>query len=77
MNFDPWKLLIGLMDFFSILLPGALMTYLLMGKVGMVVLGVRYLKLAGVQAWHACCSRAIECAPGLFCWAELRENRMN
>jgi hypothetical protein len=31
MNFDPQKLFIGLMDFFSILLPGALLTWLLMG----------------------------------------------
>lgn len=30
MNFDPQKFFIGLMDFFSILLPGALLTYLLM-----------------------------------------------
>ena len=34
MNFDPQKFFIGLMDFFSILLPGALLTYLLMGEVG-------------------------------------------
>jgi hypothetical protein len=56
-NFDPQKLFIGLMDFFSILLPGALLTYLLMGEVGPVVLGNRYDKLAyaeaGAQAWAA------------------------
>ena len=28
-NFEPQKFFIGLMDFFSILLPGALLTYLL------------------------------------------------
>jgi hypothetical protein len=33
MNFEPQKFFIGLMDFFSILLPGALLTYLLMGEV--------------------------------------------
>jgi hypothetical protein len=50
MNFDPQKFLIGLMDFFSILLSGALLTYFLMG-VGPVVLGDRYATLAGAQAW--------------------------
>jgi hypothetical protein len=39
MNFDPEKFFIGLMDFFSILLPGALLTWLLMGEVGTAVLG--------------------------------------
>jgi len=53
MNFDPQKFFIGLMDFFSILLPGALLTYLLMGNVGSVVLGDRYAALAGAQAWAA------------------------
>ena len=32
MNFDPQKLFVGLMDVFSILLPGALLTWLLMGE---------------------------------------------
>ena len=53
MNLDPQKLFIGLMDFFSILLPGALLTDLLMGEVGPVVLGDRYAKLDGAQAWAA------------------------
>ncbi|MFC3550086.1 NUDIX domain-containing protein [Lysobacter cavernae] len=53
MNFDPQKFFIGLMDFFSILLPGALLTWLLMGEVGPVVLGARYAKLDGAQAWAA------------------------
>lgn len=39
MNFDPQKLLIGLMEVFSILLPSALLTWLLMGEVGPAVLG--------------------------------------
>lgn len=51
MNFDPQKFFIGLMDFFSILLPGALLTYLLMGDVGPVVLGDRYQKLSSGEAW--------------------------
>lgn len=53
MNFDPQKFFIGLMDFFSILLPGALLTYLLMGEMGPVVLGDRYATLAGAEAWAA------------------------
>lgn len=53
MNFDPQKFFIGLMDFFSILLPGALLTWLLMGEVGPVVLEDRYAKLDGAQAWAA------------------------
>jgi 8-oxo-dGTP pyrophosphatase MutT (NUDIX family) len=53
MNLDPQKFFIGLMDFFSILLPGALLTYLLMGEVGPVVLGSRYGQLAGAESWAA------------------------
>jgi 8-oxo-dGTP pyrophosphatase MutT (NUDIX family) len=57
MNFEPQKFFIGLMDFFSILLPGALLTYLLMGDVGPVVLGDRYSTLAraeaGAESWAA------------------------
>lgn len=41
------------MDFFSILLPGALLAYLLMGEVGPVVLGDRYATLDGAEAWAA------------------------
>jgi hypothetical protein len=50
MNFEPQKLFIGLMDFFSILLPGSLLTWLLMGEVAPVVLGDRYANLAGAEA---------------------------
>jgi len=53
MNFEPQKLFIGLMDFFSILLPGALLTYLLMDHVGPWVLGDRYAKLASTEGWAA------------------------
>lgn len=45
MNFEPQKFFIGVMDFFSILLPGALLTYLLLGD--------RYSKLADANAWVA------------------------
>ena len=51
MNFELQKFFIGLMDFFSILLPGALFTYLMMDDVGPVVLGDRYARLAGTEAW--------------------------
>jgi hypothetical protein len=53
MNCDPQNFFIGLMDFFSIFLPGALLTYLLMGEVDPVVLGDRYASLAGAEAWAA------------------------
>ncbi|HTA42203.1 MAG TPA: NUDIX domain-containing protein [Bryobacteraceae bacterium] len=33
MNFEPEKFFVGLMDFFSILLPGGVLTFLLMGEV--------------------------------------------
>jgi hypothetical protein len=51
MNIDPQKFFIGLMDFFSILLPGAVLTFLFMDQIGPTVLGNRYpLRDAG-QAW--------------------------
>lgn len=52
MNFEPQNFFIGLMDFFSILLPGALLTFLLIGEAGPVVLGERYAKLVGVEAYR-------------------------
>lgn len=53
MNLDLQKFFIGLMDFFSILLPGALLTYLLMGEVGPAVLGDHYVNLEGAEGWAA------------------------
>jgi hypothetical protein len=53
MKFEPQKFFIGLMDFFSTLLPGALLTWLLMDEVGPAVLGDRYANLVGTQAWAA------------------------
>src|SRR5262245_39081011 len=49
MNFDPQKLFIGLMDFFSILLPGALLTCFVMGDAGPKVLRNRYPLPDGAQ----------------------------
>ena len=51
MDLDPQKFFIGLMDFFSILLPGALLTWLLMDDVGPLVVGENY--LPETQAWVA------------------------
>jgi 8-oxo-dGTP pyrophosphatase MutT (NUDIX family) len=52
MNFEPEKFFIGLMDFFSILLPGALLTYLLMDSAGPTILGaVQYKKLSSTPGW--------------------------
>jgi hypothetical protein len=45
-NFARQKFFIVLMDFFSMLLQSALLTWLLMGEVGPVMLGDRYAKLA-------------------------------
>ena len=53
MDFNPEKLFVGLMDFFSILLPGALLTFLLMIVVGSGVLGYQCFDLAGAQGWAA------------------------
>ena len=54
MSFEPQKFFIGLMDFFSILLPGALLTYMFMDEVGPFVLGcAKYEGLAGAQALAA------------------------
>lgn len=49
MNWDPQKLFIGLMDFFSILLPGALLTYLTMDQVAPVVISNR--SPEGAEGW--------------------------
>jgi ADP-ribose pyrophosphatase YjhB (NUDIX family) len=52
MNFEPQKLFIGLMDFFSILLPGALLIFLFQADVGPIVLGnSRYNELTGSIGW--------------------------
>jgi hypothetical protein len=65
-KFDPQKFFTGLMDFFSILLPGALLTYLLMGKVGPVVLGVVTPNLPAQKPGPSSFSRAIFSAPSAF-----------
>jgi ADP-ribose pyrophosphatase YjhB (NUDIX family) len=52
-NFDPQKLFIGLLDFFSILLPGALLTCLAMVVVGPIDLGPGFPKLDATSGWVA------------------------
>lgn len=66
MNCDMQKLFIGLMDLSLILLPGALLTYPLMGETGPAVLGDRYATLAGVQAWAALPLRQLSLRPPGF-----------
>ena len=51
MDFEPQKLFIGLIDFFSILLPGALLTYLFKDRAGPRIFGDHYYKLAGTEGW--------------------------
>jgi ADP-ribose pyrophosphatase YjhB (NUDIX family) len=51
MDFVPDKFFVGLFDFFSILLPGALLTYVLKGYVGPKLVGARYGELAGPEGW--------------------------
>ncbi len=53
MSFEPQKFFIGLIDFFSILLPGALLTYMLKDDMGPRLLGEGYLKLVGTEGWIA------------------------
>ena len=53
MNFDAQTFFVGLIDFFSIILPGALPTGLFMHEAGPVILGSRYRVLDGVEGWAA------------------------
>lgn len=51
MNVEPQKFYIGLIDFFSILLPGALLTYILKDDAGPIFLGDYYCELEGAEGW--------------------------
>ncbi len=53
MNFEPNKLFIGLVDFFSILLPGALFTFVTGGWLGSWFLGDAYDSLGETERWGA------------------------
>jgi ADP-ribose pyrophosphatase YjhB (NUDIX family) len=50
MNFEPQRFFVGLIDFFAVILPGALLTYVFMQPVGPGVLGDRFEKLGGAAA---------------------------
>lgn len=52
MSFEPEKFFIGLMDFFSILLPGAMLTYIVQDEAGPALLGPgRYAGIDGTEGW--------------------------
>ena len=51
MNFEPQKFFIGLMDFFSILLPGALLTYAVKDDVGAQLLKREFGTMGDAEAW--------------------------
>ena len=52
MNFEPQKFYIGVIEFFSILLPGAVLTYLARNTVGQLALGKEYWKhLHDTETW--------------------------
>ncbi len=51
MDFEPQKFFVGLVDFFSILMPGVVLTYLLKDTAGPWVLGTEYFSLHGAEAW--------------------------
>ena len=53
MSFEPQKFFIGLIDFFAIILPGALLTFLVKDKLGTYLLGWHYGDLTGTPAWVA------------------------
>lgn len=49
--FEPQKFFIGLMDFFSILLPGALLTYIVRDDLGPLLVGPGFATLSGTEGW--------------------------
>ena len=53
MSFEPQKFFIGLIDFFAIILPGALLTFLVKDKLGTYLLGWHYGELTGTPGWVA------------------------
>jgi 8-oxo-dGTP pyrophosphatase MutT (NUDIX family) len=53
MDFQPEKFFTGVTDFFSILLPGAVLTYSLQDAFGPLILGASYSRLGTTQGWAA------------------------
>lgn len=53
MNFDPKNFFVGLLDFFSVILPGALLTFLFKDSVGPWLLGEAFSSLTDTAGWVA------------------------
>jgi ADP-ribose pyrophosphatase YjhB (NUDIX family) len=51
MSFEPEKFFVGIIDFFAILMPGAVLTYLFKDAAGPVILGAGYCGLKGTEGW--------------------------
>ncbi len=51
MAVEPQKFFIGVIDLFSILLPGAVLTYLFQDQAGTLILGEKYSRLQGTEGW--------------------------
>lgn len=51
MDFEPQKLLVFLVDFFAILMPGAFLSYLFKDQVSEKIFGRPHLSLEGAEAW--------------------------
>jgi 8-oxo-dGTP pyrophosphatase MutT (NUDIX family) len=51
MSFEPEKFFVGIIDFFSILLPGAVLTYLFKNAVGPQLLGPEFGHLQSTEGW--------------------------
>lgn len=53
MDVEPQKFFIGVIDFFSILLPGAILTFAAKNKIGPLLFGSSYGELVGTAGWIA------------------------
>lgn len=65
MNFEPHTFFIGLVDFFSVLLPGAPLIFLMMGKAAQNGTGVFLCSLTGAEAKTAMLCASTHSAKGL------------
>lgn len=53
MSFEPQKFFLGVIDFFAIILPGAILTFLVKDSLGPFLLSSHYDKLTGAPGWVA------------------------
>jgi ADP-ribose pyrophosphatase YjhB (NUDIX family) len=51
MDLEPQKFFIGVIDFFSVILPGTLLTYVIKDAAGPTLFGDRYPQLTGTEGW--------------------------